>query len=739
MRARLLVLCGLIGCTKEEVVELPPGQLLDLTAVDHIETYDAVGSVPLGGLVRTVNSVGASVPSASVSLSVGGVAQTVTLDGSGYGNVMLNNAGSQEVTGGATATMLNGVGVPWTGLNLTTELPQPLEATRVVGAHQGWLAAGDHAVWWMSPGQTPHTVLDLGPSRLIEGLRSVQVDLDGIEDALVWSGDTVYLLKGRPQGGLTWAAGVQAPGYIAADADIGDIDGDAIPDVVIAWTSQNSDHHVQVLLGDGLWGFTYIDPKPLAAAPEVMAVGNVTAMDLPQVTVVQQGVWTRLIWSGSMLVETGPELAGELPNAAELWSGRDIDGDGADELTFVGPYQSGAAREVRVYDLVGDSITVLPLNPIGGYIGFSDFDGDGLSDIGMMQEDGSSVTVTRRNDAFKQVTAGLLNDHGPIGLSDTDADTIPEWFLAGDRWRIWDGERYVSDEDGATKYRVRAPGVVGTGLLIAGPVLPLDLDNNLATTEMVTVDAGASSSRLLGFTVTPGPTPAINQSLSVALPGGGAAVDVAVCDGIAWILTATDLHRVDIATATRTTTVPALASRVECGVGPSGAAAGVLQNGGVTLLDVNGAVISTVAAAGAVDFAFVDLGAGPEVRTCNDEDCTAVRWTVGDGLEGVVVNDGDGLWVDFGVGPEPLGGAGTPAIVDVDHDGNNDVIAVDSDGTTSTVAVWRSTGSGFGASEAGFVNGAFEGPAVVGDVNGDGLIDVWGSHLGELVVTARNY
>jgi hypothetical protein len=213
-------------------------------------------------------------------------------------------------------------------------------------------------VWFTSPDSGAHRVLEFSDDTVIQGVRTTHVDEDGVLDAIVWGGDRVVLLKGRAAGGMSWGAGVQAVGLAAGSAAAGDCTGDGIPDVAIAWADPNSNDHLQVLTGDGLWTFESNPPTHLVAAPSGVAVGDNKGDGVPQITVTfEDGSYERYQFSDGNYVPTGPDLVGGFPAGSWIDSGWDINGDGGDELLFYGPLNPDQERDVRIYNLIGSPVS----------------------------------------------------------------------------------------------------------------------------------------------------------------------------------------------------------------------------------------------------------------------------------------------------------------------------------------------------------------------------------------------
>ena len=724
MTTTLVAMIALIGCKPKDGGDETPGVFIDLSAPTGIVIDSTIGQMPVKTLVRSVNAVGSPVIGSSASVTFDGAPTTVTFDGTGYGQIELDRLGSAKIESGDQTAWIHAVASDWQGMGLgRSEVPR-VPVTHAAPAHKGFLVADAQSVWWVAPGETPYTVLV--PDAPIVGMRTANIDLDGVLDAVVWAGDTVYMLKGRSQGGMSFGAAVQAEGYAAIGADVADLDAAGGPDVVIAWVGSTGPNHVQLLLGDGLWGFESRPPKTLYETPTAIAAGDNVNEGTPQVTVLESTSWERFAWSMTDLVEVGPTLSGAFMETVSLEGSVDLNGDGGDELVFLGPLVPNQNRELRIYDLVGANPQILPLQPPEGYIALTDTNNDAMGDLLMSYKDGSGVAVTSDGGTWTQKSFGDLGVHGPLAATDLDGDAIPEVFVAGTDWRFWTGGMQ-DDSNGIPRYHANGGSMLTTTLSV-GPIAAVDVDHDPATTELLGVQVGTTSSSVVRWTVAPGTPPTVVPSTGVALPGGPApAVDIAVCGDVAWVLTTTAASRIDLQTDTLTAGFPITDGRkIACGAGPNGAAAAVLATSDVKTLGVDAVVIDTIAAPNASDVALIDLGAGGEMHTCDTAGCGIVAWPFSPTESALVWGDATTLHATRANGDEAdLAMPGVPSLADVDGDGNIDLLAVQTDGVTSTVGAWRSTGEFWGPAETFHAALPFTEVAAIGDAGGDGIGDVW--------------
>lgn len=714
---------ALVGCRKEEPEPVAAGALVDgLDVAVGVDVATSIGPSPHAAVARAVNELGVAVAATTQRVSVGGAEVDLAFDAYGYGELQLDAPGSAEILGGVHEAWVHAVGSTWPGFGLERAHPAFTDAQSVVAATGGWLVAGNYDVWWVTPDQAPHRVLELTTGSPITGLRAAHVDADGILDAVVWSGDTVALLRGRPGGGLSHGAVVRADGAAAGGVDAADASGDGVPDVAIAWVDQAGDHELQILEGDGAWSFTSHAPMPLQSSPVGVAIGDNDADGHAELTVlIDNGEWQRFVYSTSGFLETGPELASLIPLQTQIHSGADMNGDGGDELFFFGPIAPDTEREVIIYDLLGAQPTYLREQPPEGQVSLAHVDDDGLVDLFMLYADHELIELTWKDGNYARNLVATLSEHAPLAAGDTNGDAVVDLLLAGADWTTWTGA--LADVDDHTWWSAASPPVGAVTFAESGPLVTADpTGTGDVVLGFVVTD---TSSSLTAWTVSPGAPPTVSVAWSVQLaPTSEEGVDLAVCGDQAWALTDSQLHLVDLSGRDVLYSVPTAGTRVDCGEGPSGAVGGVLAAGEVDLFDDNLNRIDSEAHTGAQDFAFVTFDGVPQIGTCSTAGCTAARVAYGDdGAHALATADDAGLVLTFADGRvvEP-GGHGRLTVTDVDDDGHDDVIAV---AEGARVYVLRSTGEGIGPAEAFHGDGAAGTGAFAIDGDGDGARDLW--------------
>ena len=209
-----------------------------------------------------------------------------------------------------------------------------------------------------------------------------------------------------------------------------------------------------------------------------------------------------------------------------------------------------------------------------------------------------------------------------------------------------------------------------------------------------------------------------------------AVTDATNCGSTVWILGGGRLQSFDLSSPEEVvflSSVTTTGSRVACGEGPDGAVALVVESDRVRLFDGSLSQVGDRDVPDVVDATFIDFGEGAEVGTCEVSGCSVTAWSKPGAGEGLVVATPEGLqWV----GPEgsvtPLEGGGAPSKVDMDRDGQSDLLSVSSDdGHGSMLVFHRGTDDGLARPEAYSTPVRWAERAVIlSEVEGVGEVDV---------------
>ena len=181
--------------------------------------------------------------------------------------------------------------------------------------------------------------------------------------------------------------------------------------------------------------------------------------------------------------------------------------------------------------------------------------------------------------------------------------------------------------------------------------------------------------------------------------------------------------------------IPTTASRVACGIGPSGSVAALLLDGEVQLLDSALNQVGLEQHPSAVDVALVNLGGTPRVGVCEETGCAVETWSLGE-IDALLVGTPTELRAQWAGGVQILSGRGVPAVADVNGDGFDDAVVVWPNGSGTAVAVYLGAAGRFGPARVMHTTRAGEGPAILGDVSGDSVLDVLFGDLEDGILTS---
>lgn len=734
--------CGLLallalGCDARERTPgvSPATPLAELPSVG-LEVVSSTGPAPLTGWVRSVNQYGASVGATAASVTVGGVASITSFDGVGYGGITIEVPGAVEVTAGSSAGTMHALPSDWAPPGVGPAAVAPTDSDRVATVTRGSLSIDGGEVWWVdAEGQRPHRVLSL--QEPILGMRVGQIDVDGFDDAVVWTGSTVFLLRGRNGGGMSWGGGFAAPGYTVGGADVGDLSGDNLPDVAIAWVGGEEGGVFDVWMGDGLFGFTSAEPRLVDGIPTSLAVADNTGEGRPQATVLlSNGTWRRFIEGApGRYLPIGPDTSANvfLPQGATLGERIDLDGDGAAEIPVIGPRVEGQVRQAYLFD-IEQGMLVLPfVNEEAAWVAVGDGDGDLVDDIWFHQEQSRRLQVLTnegRGATSSFPRYNILSDlvsHAPIAIDDIDGDGVNDIWLGDPLVHTWMLGR-VFPGDPTRFWEYLEPDEVFLRESLVPPALDVVFDSDPATEEILAFHVEAGRLQLL--MLEDRGTDRAERIGFAYLDDHGLPKKMAVCGRRAFVLLDSAVASVDLANRTLpvvTATLPLSAPRdVACGTGPSSATAVVLD--GETVISLNNSLgeLARSTLTGAQGLTFGDGGSGPEIKVCTQPGCQIVPWTLSDGSPVYVTADPTGVWLARADGSfTSLGGrADWLRVVDLDGDGVPELLGHDA--TARLVSVWYDLGGVVSPPRVWHQPIPWEGGIVVLDGDRDGVLDIAG-------------
>ncbi len=739
----MTLIVALLGCTAEPEIVPSPAFFVETPQAESVEVVPAGGGAPVSAFVRTVNRYGAAVDAPDVDLEVDGAARRVTIDALGYGELYWAPEGRAFVTGAAEVVTLDVVASRWPGFGLMRAYPAPFEGAEIsVALTESVAVARGEEVWWIGTTGRPHRVLE-SESEIL-GLRGRDIDVDGILDLVAWSRDTVFLLRGRLGGGVAWGAAMQAAGYTVGGVDVQDLNVDNLPDLAIAW-SQPESHVLDVWHGDGLWGFDAREPRNLRSEPSDVCIGDNSGEGKAQITVTHvDGTWSRFIdGRDGLYMPVGPQKPDKvaMPASPVMLPGADMNGDEADELFAASPYVVAEGREIFLFEM-NSGVQVLPLEENAAYITVADGNADGLADLWFLPDDRKLTSLTfektgPRTGAYRPLDIIPLSEHAPITMSTFGRrDAVGDLFLAGNElWWFIEGATSAEDDVVDVFWLPGGPPQATVGAGFRPPLARVDLDDDSSTNQFLIFWENEDIVELAVFAQRVGESP-VRAGGVLLWAEGALASDMAVCGKEAFITGQGRLIRVSIDDPTRPEIrgdipIDESRARVDCGEGPLGAAVVALDGDQIVLYDANLVELDRSSAGSAGDVALVDLGSGPEVRTCDGEGCNVVGWPRADGTVVVARSTRDSLeLVDRTGRVETVVGGGRLLVTDVDRDGRLDLLAVVSGGseapTGALVVLHRASSEGLVPPD--IYHSSIEARAdwvAVGDGDGDRQPDLW--------------
>lgn len=773
MTTPLLSLLAL-ACTQDTPQAQTRLDALSTGAPVRVEIAGAGGVDVVELPVRLVDAYGAAVPGTTVQVSLSGGAgfrlesETLQLDTDGHAfvRVQADEPGSFTVQitgsgdGAETGAVAQGValGAPTPTFALDEVLPPPSGSDGIfaVARGSGGLAlASTSTIWWMptKQGGVPWTVLT--PPFAIDGIRSAEVDQDGVRDLVVWGEDQVVLLRGRPGGGWSWGAGWQSQDMSVVGAVVVDGDGDHDGDLVIGLSGEDSSR-VELLRGNGVWGFTASTPlehdSPIV---DVMAAdedydGRIDVTVLESTT----GWLQRFTLSDNGWVGGSPSVLDRhvFPEDSELLPSADLDADGLlDVIALAGP--GTGAQSVVFYDL-GDDKKYEQAYP-RMWAAVDDVDDDGAADL-LLVEDGllHRIRYDFTAQGYIVSTYGGLADAGPTAAGDVDGDGVSDLAMLDASVVLHKGEL---DDAGAWSVGERTVLDLMNGLYGPYDLYDVDSDGDLDIVGFVSVGHGvagftwweAAWDDESGVSYTAHPQAVLNAT--------GPALDLAHCAPDWYVLADNQdggydepykLFRMRIEASEGY--VPSLehgnrvtGSMLACGypqpeeptlrritaASPDGAWTMYAYN----IVEVEQGTTDPVQ-----DIAYADTdGDGiDELKGCGSEDCRVIGVDMdGDGVDEVLRDEGV-ISVEGWGQVLTLDAQGEASVDDVDGDGVLDVIVSDPD-AGRIVAVPTLTGT-LGPALGWYSTEAIPGAVRTTDYDGDGAMELLWKQDEGLVGTQRS-
>lgn len=690
----------LLGCPGRPSLGPPSPGLWerDLPAVssDIVAKPGAVGEA----WVRATNTYGVATDTNFVSVTEAGLERAETPDSFGYAVLPFTEPGLHPIAAGGIEVEVASYGALWQGFGgLAWGAPGPAAPTGDgMQGGDGVVIADGNTLWWTSSSGGTHAALVAdGPITLV---RSGELDGDEVLDVIASSENALYVLRGRPGGGLSWVGRLTAPNHTVGAFDIGDADDDGINDIAVVWKGQIEGDLLDVWRGDGLLGYATGPTRHLTQPTAGLTISAFGPDDEDEVAVNHEGLNFDLFYaSDTVFRPTGPRLLLETPEQASALSPGDFDGDGLEELFFAGPNQGPLGRRLQMVELGPDPSVSNFDREEGGYFAFQDYTGDGRPDVLWAQDNGVLYAMHSTGSEIQTRNLGNTNG-GPVAFEDPERFVVAE--AEGWMWNqlVSGGERFVD---------LRNRTLVSPGLTLSGGVFghqDLDGDGRL---EILGVREGLDRTDLRIWELLPDGAHQLGRVRLEETPQQ--VVDIEVCGDRAWVLLTLGLHLVDIsdpAVPTLVGSIPVAGRELACTTD----SVLVLVGNDVVTLNTDLAQVTAQDIPG-INGMWVDAEG---LATCTEQDCTIVR-TQGS------------TWVGSSRGATRDGvdieGGGAVSLGDIDGNGLDDVL-FNEDGR---ITVYRATPDGFGPPELHRTFLMLQGPLAFHDHDGDGSMDAIGMDL----------
>ena len=696
-----MILFLALGCHKAEEIDLGPRIDTEVMELRFDQT-------PNGTRVRAVNAQGVAVNGESIALvDVGELTEEVTLDEYGYGWISLATQGTEPL-GGSDAEVHRTAS--WSGLGL---LPAVVASDEVPiaawGATEGALVASSTRLWWVE--SEAHVILDLPETEEILSVIVADIDHEDALDAVVITNRELVFLRGRPGGGMS--GGTTMPGPFEA-VTVGDISQDGTADVMI---SRAGEETATLEIWEGNGGFDF----RLAASTDAVSFSSLTVANL--VGTGENHLFAKndtevreYTSNGTGLREQEFSTYLEFNGDDQIENLGDHNGDGGDDLLVRPPLLPDGDRSFQIYYVMSDEYIYVEAPE--HHSAMADVDANGTPDLAWVDFEGDLTLLLLSCDAdgcsLGKHWAAALRGWGPIAATDADSDARTDLFQAGaDAW-AWYPPAAVS----LRTWEAEVPEAMGLGVF--GEVFAMAGD------EVAVLASTEAGPELRIYALESATVPQLELTKAIVLEEGGAPIDAAICDEIAWVLLQGSTHRVNMNTGAIRSNDNLSATAIACGEGIEGVAAAVLNGTAIYLLDAQVEVLSDQPALGG-DLAFVNS----TVVDCGEESCSLAVWPWSDEGESSLVSITEATTtVTLSTGTRALSGGGQGFVGDLDADGRPDLITA-GDGL---VTVHRTTGEGIAPAEQ--FHGLSFAPWAVVDLTGDDRAEIVGfSEEGELVLT----
>ncbi|MFO8098951.1 MAG: VCBS repeat-containing protein, partial [Salinibacter sp.] len=295
------------------------------------------------------------------------------------------------------------------------------------------------------------------------------------------------------------AVNIGPPGVVRGDLSVGDVNGDDIPDVLVAGATQSADTTAQLYLGNGDGTFTEADADLMGVEFAATAMGDLDDdgnIDLVITGGVPDGFGTEpttTVYYGNgdgTFSDGDTDLMGYTDGSVSI---ADVDEDGHEDILLTGEDEN-SETSVRLYLNDGDgsfSEADAGLTDVeAGASSIADVDGDGAPDLLLSGNFATGLYLNNGDGTFTEAGADLIEaQQSATAIADVDDDGHPDLLVAGEHFQsekvaklyLGDGEGDFTEADPG--FEGVASGILETGdvdgdghedVLLAGATLGTD-------------------------------------------------------------------------------------------------------------------------------------------------------------------------------------------------------------------------------------------------------------------------
>jgi len=448
-----VLLSTILGCQPEVKNKVTYFEELDGSNVSGVELLSSATPKDPVARARVVNAFGAAVVSEQeVTFHISGMSEAVTVavDAFGYASVPLDtglssyfyalNAEDEKVNFAYKLPSPPNLGLP-----IVSDLGAPSPELAVLGTN-GYMIAKGNELWWQDSNISATSYTAVKANHPIIGLWSAHIDTDGILDAMLWSKSEVILLRGHPDGGLSWGSAYNFPAGQVVSVAATDLDGDLIADIAIG-LSIDKTGAVIILHGNGNWTFTERPPLELDYPLESVVAADENQDGSPDITLIdgETGYIRRYSygddgWIGGLPALIDPSAYLPQPGS-HLPPMKDVNSDGRLDVILIG----GSSNNIQdlVFFVIDGDVTKYEQKYPPFVATFADVDQNNSSDILTLDDDNLHVVQYDAESEPPSFTAKTISGFGqqyPFVSNTIDDDELMDIVVFKEHAAFYFGE-----------------------------------------------------------------------------------------------------------------------------------------------------------------------------------------------------------------------------------------------------------------------------------------------------------